>query len=333
MRVVVFGGTGYIGSEVCKKLLSVSEKVVSVSRGVRKGQNCDVEYLYANLVNLSKDDIVSLLKDYNFDTAVYAMGPDLREETNTDSYTFFKQNLIYTSIKVIEALTELKVKNIAYCTSYFLYFDAKFPKKKLSILHPYIKAVKESVEAIKHIVSKKDYQVNLSILGLCYIFGVSDSMHTIYKDLFLDKYALKRNRIFFVKGGSVMCTLSYATDAIVSSLSKTEGIQTYFIGDENRDYAYMFDNLMIGFDKRVKKIFNLNPLFAGFISTVFRKFNSKTKDVHLSVDLFRYIIDVQSDFFYFPENEIIETTEKLSLKRGFLKDAMIDEGKYFKAKE
>lgn len=332
MNIIIVGGTGLLGNEATKVALERGHSVTSLTIDDAKADEWytkEATSLLGDVFELSEDELYELFKKGGYDALVYAVGPDDRYSPHENAYAFFHKRLVVHTAKVFRAARRAGIHKAALCSSYFLYFDRRFPKKKLSERHPYIKVRKEQAELIeKEAVMSIDGvpPMDVCIMELPYIFGVCPNRRPIWGETLLDRFANGKKVIFFPKGGTVMTTTRHVGEALIGALEYGKGGKHYAIGDENHDYNWMLDNLMLGIQGKTKKIYN-PPVFITALGADFMAKKDRRNGLHHGLNFYYVIKDIQSDYFYYPENEIEDTYSELHIGRGGVEEAIIEAGK------
>jgi len=115
MKVLVLGGTGFIGSHIVDRLLSVGHEVVVYTRN--KSSDASVinpmaRYVYADFAdNVKVSEVIS-----NVDVVVHAISSTVPSTSNLDPVSDVQQNLIST-LKLLKLMIESDVKRLVYISS------------------------------------------------------------------------------------------------------------------------------------------------------------------------------------------------------------------------
>ena len=125
-KVLVFGGTGFIGYHIVRALLAKDFQVTLFSRDPGKAKDLFADSDKAELVDtvrgdintISEDELVSLLQP--FDKLVFAAGVDERVEPEGDAYAFFKKANVDSCEKLFRAAQQSNVTHAALLSSIFL---------------------------------------------------------------------------------------------------------------------------------------------------------------------------------------------------------------------
>lgn len=330
MKIIVIGGTGLLGHEAVKCALSRGHEVTSLDINDAHSESWftkEAKTLVGNVFTMTEDEICEVLKGY--DAMVYAVGPDDRVIPNEPAYGFFKLRLVDYCAKVFRAARRAGIKKASLCSSYFLYFDRKFPNKKLSEIHAYIKVRKEQAE----VVLKEAKEVNglpemkVYVMELPYIFGTCPNRPPLWKDIFLKSIDLTNDNapVYFPSGGSVMCTSKHIGEALIGAIEYGDESRHYAIGDENHSYDFMMENLMIGYLGKARQI--IHPPKEYIAEMQDKKYQAELAEGKYRALHPKYLmLDIQYDNFYYTDEEIEETCKELHLSRGGVKEAIIETG-------
>ena len=128
MKILVTGGTGYIGSHVVTELLNQGHEVViidslvnskvSVLDSIEKLSNKKPIFYHENLINFGT--IEKIFKDHSFDLVIHFAGLKSVSESVEKPLLYYQQNLAGT-INLLRCMQEFKVKKIIFSSSATVY--------------------------------------------------------------------------------------------------------------------------------------------------------------------------------------------------------------------
>ena len=128
MKILVTGGTGYIGSHVVTELLNQSHEVVIIDSLVNSKVSVldSIENLtgkkpifyHENLINFGT--IEKIFKDHTFDLVIHFAGLKSVSESVEKPLLYYQQNLAGT-INLLRCMQEFKVKKIIFSSSATVY--------------------------------------------------------------------------------------------------------------------------------------------------------------------------------------------------------------------
>lgn len=330
MKIMIVGGTGLLGHEAAKVALERGHEVASLAipdvpmDGWYPKQ---IKTLEGDVFELSQAELAKILQGY--DAMIYAVGPDDRITPAEPAYEFFKRRLVDHAAKVFRAARDAGIKKASLCSSYFLYFDRKFPEKKLAEIHPYIRVRKEQAELILREAAEARGglpKLDVCVMELPYIFGTCPHRQPLWRAVFLDNFVNGKKTIMFPKGGSVMTTTRHVGEALVGAIEYGKGGKSYAIGDENHDFNWMLNNMLIGIQGKPRKIWNPPRRLCAMGANMMAKSDQK-KGLYHGLDFKHVMLDIQTDYFYYPEEEIAATYAELHIGRGGVEEAIIETGK------
>ena len=331
MKIIVIGGTGLLGHEAINIALERGHEVTSMDINDAKSEEWftkKAKSVIGNVFEMTEDEICEALKGY--DAMVYAVGPDDRVIPREPAYGFFKLRLVDYAAKVFRAARRAGVKKASLCSSYFLYFDRKFPEKKLSEIHPYIKVRKEQAEVILAEAKQANGlpEMDVYVMELPYIFGTCPNRMPLWKDIFLKSIDLTNDEapVYFPNGGTVMTTTRHIGEALIGALEYGRESKHYAIGDENHPFEFMMNNLMKGYlDGKVRKIITPPKEYVAEMQD--KKYQAEVAAGYYRALHPKYLmLDIQYDFFYYPEEEIDAITKELHMTRGGVEEEIIATG-------
>lgn len=128
MKILVTGGTGYIGSHVVVELLNQGHEVViidslvnskiTVLDGIEKLSDKKPIFYHENLINFGT--IEKIFKDHSFDLVIHFAGLKSVSESVEKPLLYYQQNLAGT-INLLRCMQEFKVKKIIFSSSATVY--------------------------------------------------------------------------------------------------------------------------------------------------------------------------------------------------------------------
>ena len=261
MKVFIVGGTGLIGSETARELISRGHQVTAIAlpplpKGALLPPEMNIEY--GNYMELNDEQLKKHLA--GMDALVFAAGVDERIEGPAPIYDFFKKYNIDALERLIKVAKEVGVKHVSICGSYFSYFAKKWPHLELTKHHPYIRS---RIDQEKMALSYAEKGFDVSILELPYIFGAQPGRKPVWVFLVESIRKMKKNT-FYTQGGTTMVTVKQVAQGIAGALETTSGGVAYPFGFYNyewRDFLKIVHKHM-GYPRERKVVTIPNFLFA-----------------------------------------------------------------------
>ncbi len=261
MKVFIVGGTGLIGSETARELISRGHQVTAIAlpplpKGALLPPEMNIEY--GNYMELNDEQLKKHLA--GMDALVFAAGVDERIEGPAPIYDFFKKYNIDALERLIKVAKEVGVKHVSICGSYFSYFAKKWPHLELTKHHPYIRS---RIDQEKMALSYAEKGFDVSILELPYIFGAQPGRKPVWVFLVESIRKMKKSTLY-TRGGTTMVTVKQVAQGIAGALETTSGGVAYPFGFYNyewKDFLKIVHKHM-GYPRERKIITIPNFLFA-----------------------------------------------------------------------
>ena len=319
-KLLILGGTGFLGYYSTMEALKRGYQVGSISLddvNLEGWYPEEVNVKYADLFEISEDELVKLMKGYDY--MIYSVGPDDRETPIAPAYEYFHRRLVTECAKCFRAAERAGIKKSVVFNSYFAYFDRRNPELKLAEKHPYIRCRVEQAKLLNE--QKKNMEV--VVLEFPYIFGTMPERMPIWKDVFLDRYANGYKVIFFPKGSTSMIAVEHIGEAALGAIEYGKDGERYPVADENHSYDFMLNTMTGAVLKKPRKIIHPGKaLCAMGGQMVANKEKKQGREPGLNFKLVMKEI-MSSDTASCIEPEVIDKVcEELHIGRGGLKEAI-----------
>jgi len=253
MKILVTGGTGFIGSHLVDKLIDEGHEVIVLDINLNVDQkNPKATYIMADIV---KDDLNSYFEEV--ETAFHLAADPMVNTSAIEPKKSFDTNVIGT-FRVLEACRKNKVKQIVFTSSSVVYGEAKIiPTPEDSHLGPISNYGASKLSNEAYISSyAHSYGIKASIVRLANIFG-ERSTHGVMFD-FYHKLKNNPNRLEILGNGEQEKSYLHVldcVDAIITVWKGQEKIVDYFnIGSHEKTKVKEIANLM-------NKYLGINPSF------------------------------------------------------------------------
>lgn len=244
-KVLIAGGTGFIGYHAAMKFLEKDIEVTSIALpneiDLQGWYPKKINLLYGNLFELSETEITDLIKNHDFDTFVYALGPDDRVIPSGSAIDFFQHYLVTQAKKIIQAVHLAGVRRFIVLNSYFSHFDRVFGKQ-LSKRHPYVLARINQEKTLFDLGEAQSFDVMM--LELPFIFGVMPHRTPLWREHFLSQFDGMKKLYFPKGGGTAMISVEGVAEAIVACAYYGEKHECYPIGRVNMPYRQLIEMMM-----------------------------------------------------------------------------------------
>ncbi|WP_315326801.1 NAD(P)-dependent oxidoreductase [Treponema socranskii] len=236
MKVFMIGGTGLLGSEAAKVLISRGHRVSSVALPPLPDGAVlppEMEIRYGNYLEMSDDELRAHFA--GCEGFVFAAGVDERVEGPAPIYDLYKKYNIDPINRLLKLAKECGVKHTAVCGSYFAYFAKTKPELKLTEWHPYIRSRVDQENAA---ISFADENFSVGVLELPYIFGTQPGRKPVWMFL-AEQIKNSKGNVMYPKGGSAMVTVHQVGQAVAGALEHTCGGKCWPIGYYNMTWKQM----------------------------------------------------------------------------------------------
>lgn len=230
MRVFMIGGTGLLGSQAAKELISRGHEVSALALPpLPSGAELpsEMKLTFGNYLEMSDDELASSMN--GCEGFVFAAGIDERVEGAAPIYDLFKRYNITPLERLLRVAKACGVRHAVICGSYFSYFAKIWPRKQLAKWHPYIRS---RIDQENMALAFASDGFDVSILELPYIFGTQPGRKPVW--VFLVELIRSMPIVtMFPKGGTAMVTVRQVGEAIAGAIEHSRGGICYPIGYEN----------------------------------------------------------------------------------------------------
>lgn len=254
MKVFMIGGTGLLGSEAAKELISRGHEVSSIAlpplpTGAVLPPEMKLEF--GNYLEMSDEELKKHLT--GCEGFVFAAGVDERVEGPAPIYELYRKYNIDPVKRLLCLCRECGVKHAVICGSYFSYAAKKWPEKELTKWHPYIKSRIDQENAA---MSFAGDDLDVAVLELPYIFGTQPGRKPVW--VFLVEQVMSMKGVtMYPKGGSTMVTVHQVGQAIAGALERNHGGRCYPIGYYNMTWVELLRIVHKYLDCPEKKIITI----------------------------------------------------------------------------
>ena len=306
MKIIIIGGTGFLGYHATLAALERGHQVASLSIDdidLTGWYPAEIEVRFGNVFTMSPDDMRRELAGY--DALIYSVGPDDRVTPPAPAYDFFYDKLVRKPTALFHAAREAGIQRSVVLNSYFASFDRLRPELKLAEKHPYIKVRVEQAKALIACGNNPDGEqvMDVMVLELPYIFGTMPQRMPIWKDIFIERF-FRYPVIFFPGGGTAMITAKHVGEAAVGALEHGTHGERYPIGDENHPFRFMLEQMQIGLGLK-KPIWTVGTRIATWSASAIARSNRR-KGLESGLNMKHLMRDIMSRDFY------IENVYKIS---------------------
>ena len=298
MKVLMIGGTGLLGSQAARELISRGHSVHSIAlpplpEGALLPPEMTIELKNSN--DMTDDELRAAFA--GVDGFIFAAGVDERIEGPSPIYDFFKKYNITPLERMLRLAKESGVKRAVIAGSYFSHFSKKWPQMEMTKWHPYIRS---RIDQENMAFSFADENFAVTILELPYIFGAQKGRKPVW--VFLVEMLLKmKGAILYPRGGTAMVTVRQVGQAFAGALEQGQGANAYPIGWFNLTWREMISIMNKYMGVPEKKIITIPKfLFAMSAKQIEKQHRSKGNEGGLDMAKF---VDMQTSNLFIDKTE------------------------------
>jgi nucleoside-diphosphate-sugar epimerase len=249
MRILIIGGTGFIGYHAVQALLKNGHQVSVIGIPPLSIPNLlpnQVQIHFLNIEQASDQALKETMRGQ--DVFVFAAGADDRNLPDFPAYDYFFRANVHTTSRIIKLAGQSGIKRGIIISSYFAHFDRLWPEMKLSQHHPYIRS---RIHQEQQAFLKAPKGMELLVLELPFVFGAMPGNTPLWAPLI--RYIRFPFPLLCPQGGTNAMAVSQAAKAILGALERGKDGETYVIGGENLSYSSLLKRLMnlMGIKKRI----------------------------------------------------------------------------------
>lgn len=236
MRIVMIGGTGFLGYFTIKELLRRGHEVVAVGiKPPEPGQmpaGAEIAILNTNICTAS--ELAKLLRDC--DTVIHAAGADGRNSFPVPAIDGFRAANVEPMRPLVAAMKAERCQRLVIFGSYYTALDRLYPRPGFMKGNPYPLSRMEQAE-LAFVLAGDDMHV--SVLELPYIFGGAPGRGTLWQ-FYMDHVQNSDPDVPVPAGGSACVTAQQVAMAAAGACERSQGHKHYPIGGENLTYAEIY---------------------------------------------------------------------------------------------
>lgn len=218
MKILVIGGSGFLGSHLCDQLINAGHTVTNYDYSKSKWQNKKCKFIKGNLTESNKLDLAIKNKDYVYHFAGIS---DINESLNKPLETSIDN--IQGTIKVMQYCVKHKVKRFLFSSSVYVYSNEG----------SFYRCSKQACE--EYIVEfNKRFKLNYTILRFGSIYGPrSDYRNGVYR--IIDNAINKKNISYEGNPDAIREYIHVldAADSCIKMLDKKFNNQSFILTGHN----------------------------------------------------------------------------------------------------
>lgn len=246
MKILVLGGSGFIGYHIVDQCLASGLEVSSVDLIRPKILPSSVTSHILNVNESHDDTLIALFSDY--DVIVDTLGADDRVVPKKPAYAFFHKANVEDTERLLLLSKKAGIRRFIVLSSYFCHVNEAYPELNLSNIHPYIKSrCKQSEVALS--AASDEFFVN--VIMLPFVFGVTPGVKPLwYKSIRVLKY-LSYFPIGIMAGGTNVVSVKTVGKSVAAAVITGAEKKAYLVGGKNIPWSELL--------RLVSKAFNRQP--------------------------------------------------------------------------
>jgi len=293
VRVLLIGGTGFLGYHASLALRSHGHQVAALARSVPKGDllPADVGVYVADIATLDEAELRALLEQ--FDAVVFAAGADDRAVPAAPAYPYFRDANVVPVVRLVRTARKAGLLRVVILGSYFAFFDRLWPGLEIAGRHPYVRSrVEQTTEAF----AAAEGEIDVVTLELPYVFGATPGRVPLWAPLI--RYIRSPAPVFSTKGGTNMIAVGHVGEAVVGAVERGLGRMRYLVGDENLRWVAFLERLSAAAGRRRKVITVPTPIVRAGLFGV--KAYHKTRSREAGLDPVAFVDLQTAETFFDP---------------------------------
>lgn len=232
-KILVTGGTGFIGSRVCKKLVELGYEISIICRESSnyKNINCIIDEVDIFVYNNDINELINYFKIRNFDLIIHFASSCIIDH-NKDNIDFIIDSDIKFSIHILEAMRYSNCNRILNTSTYGQHYNNEIYNP--CCLYAIMKKTFEDTLKFYN----EDFDINYITLELFDTYGENDTRNKFLN--LLQKHSIN-NIPLDMSNGEQILDLLYIEDVVsayliaIDMLFKNNGInKKYSLQSENR---------------------------------------------------------------------------------------------------
>lgn len=236
MKIVLIGGTGFLGWFTTVELLARGHRVLAIGlQQPAPGTMPDgVETVAMDIDVASHDELCELLD--GADVLIHAAGADGRTMFDAPAIAGFRRANVEPMRRLLPAMKERGVRRLVILGSYYTALDRLFPDLGICERNAYPRSRREQADLAFALAGD---DLSVGVLELPYIFGAAPGRGTLW-GFYIDAIRAHPDTMPVAPGGSACVTAAQVARAAAGACERLEGHRHHPIGGENLRYASIY---------------------------------------------------------------------------------------------
>ncbi|WP_035851408.1 NAD-dependent epimerase/dehydratase family protein [Kitasatospora azatica] len=212
MRVLVVGGTGFIGHHVVDRLTDGGHQATVLARSPRPG----LDLVLGDAQRLTEDEWARLLDGHQ--GVVFAAGADDRTVPRRPAEAYFTEANVEPVRRLLSAARRVGVEQAVLHGSYFTAIHRQRPELRLTDRHPYVRSRMLQAEAARKAAGDA---LPVAVLEIPFVFGATPGRRPLWAPAV--PWLASRAPLLAPPGGTAAVTVRSVATATVDALERGLG--------------------------------------------------------------------------------------------------------------
>lgn len=229
LRVVMIGGTGFLGYFVCQELVARGHTVTAVglSPPLPGSMPAGVHCIALDTNAASSTQLTALLGEA--DVLIHAAGADGRFASKAPALEAFRRSNVDPFFQLIPAMQRTSTRRLVILGSYYTALARRHPDLPIMTRNAYPISRAEQAELVFSIAGD---EIDVAILELPFIFGAAPERGTLWGHL-IDRLEKDEGPIPVASGGTACVTAKQVGVAAAAAAERVTGHCFLPIGSDN----------------------------------------------------------------------------------------------------
>lgn len=236
MRIVMIGGTGFLGYFVCKELAERGHDVVAVGLAQPSAGTMpqNVSCVVLNSDTASDTRLAMLLQ--GADVLIHAAGADGRFSAKPPAIDAFRKSNVDPFVRILSTMKRTGVHRLVILGSYYTALARAHPDLPIMSRSAYPISRAEQADLAFSLAGEA---IDVAVLELPYIFGAAPGRGTLWGYV-IDKITASDDPVRVFPGGTACVTARQVGKAAAGAAERAHGHAAYPIGGVNLSYRAIY---------------------------------------------------------------------------------------------
>jgi nucleoside-diphosphate-sugar epimerase len=237
VRVLVVGGTGFLGAEVVTELLRRGHRATVLSRRPPAAPPPGVDVRTADALSADEGQWAALLAGH--DGAVFAAGADDRTTPRAPAQAYFDRGNVAPVTRLLAAAAGAGCTRAVILGSYFATVDRERPDLRMAARHPYVRSRVEQARAARAAAGPG---LPVAVLEIPFVFGDPPGGRSLWTPML--PWLRSAWPLVAPPGGTAVVPVRAVAEAAVGALERAAG-GDYPVAEANLTWADLIGRLAL----------------------------------------------------------------------------------------